>query len=584
MPPFCVADKSGGKFAPKAPLRRAGPASTAPAAAAKPNAANPPPSREPAPSADVTANPAPVESAPHPPPDVVAEPTVTHTPQETPPQETSQKVSQPHPEEDAVQIPIPTAKPRQPTIPTVRAATDDSAPTSAPTPQSADASQGPGETPVTIPVPSVEVSDASKSAGKKRSNADAEGHTPADTNPSSRPDEQIQQVPPKRRKTTESTPATTSTSDSAPSQDATRETTQKSSPENAEDVTSAAKKTRKPRKPRQKRTSTAETEGSSDSAKPRRRRARSHREPTPEGAEDIEISPTEIKMSDLCKDLRTGKVSKREMGLRALERAEYERRQRERSRSKTGTPAVKPPIDNGEPAATEGAEKKTTGGPRMRIVNGEIVIDAASLQVDRHADASREADELENVVESTLTRKINQATYGKRTKVESWDEELTELFYRGLRMFGTDFMMISRLFPGRSRRQIKLKFNNEERKDPERIKAALLGPREVIDIETYSELTNTVYDDPREIQAQLDADRKRIEEQHAREKEEQERLLHNPTDAGNEDKNVLPSIENQNQGHARGRARASRKAAAINNLGGGTEEIIGSIDDLPFRP
>lgn len=568
MPPFCVADKSGGKFAPKARLRRAGPASTTPAAAAKPNAANPPPSREPAPSADVAASP-----AQH----VAAEPTLTQTPQESP-QETAQQTSQPQSEADAVEIPIPTAKPRQPAIPTVRATTDDSAPTSAPTPQSTDI--GPGETPVTIPVPTVEVSDAIKSAGRKRSNADAEGQTPTDTDPSARPDGQIQQVPPKRRKTTESIPATTS--DSGPSQDGTRETTQQPSPETAEDA--AAKKARKSRRPRQNRTSTTETEGSSDSTKPRRRRARSQREPTPEGAEDIEISPTEIKMSDLCKDLRTGKVSKREMELRALERAEYERRQREReSRSKTGTP-VEPPVDNGEPSARDGAEaKKTTGGPRMRIVNGEIVIDAASLQVDRHADASREADELENVVESTLTRKINQATYGKRTKVESWDEELTELFYRGLRMFGTDFMMISRLFPGRSRRQIKLKFNNEERKDPERIKAALLGPREVIDIETYSELTNTVYDDPREIQAQLDADRKRIEEQHAREKEEQERLLRNPTDAGNEEKNVLPSIENQNQNHSRGRVRASKKAATVNNLGGGTEEIIGSIDDIPFR-
>ena len=109
-------------------------------------------------------------------------------------------------------------------------------------------------------------------------------------------------------------------------------------------------------------------------------------------------------------------------------------------------------------------------------------------------------------------------------------------------MFGTDFESISKMFPGRNRRQIKLKFNNEERKDPERIKRTLLGPSEVFDIQTYSELTNTVYEDPEVIQRELDEDKKRIEEQHEREKRAQDELMHNPSGLAN-DKNVAPSIE-----------------------------------------
>lgn len=288
-----------------------------------------------------------------------------------------------------------------------------------------------------------------------------------------------------------------------------------------------------------------------------------------------------MKMSELCKDNRTGKMSKREIELRNIELVELERKQKEREDGKSGTP-VRQSTEKGESSnlnadSVASTPSKIQTGPRMRIVNGEIVIDAASLQVDRHADASRGAGELEDVVENKLTRKINQATYGKRTKTESWDEDMTDLFYRGLRMFGTDFMVISKMFPGRSRRQIKLKFNNEERRDPARVKETLLGPREAVDIETYSAMTNTVYDDPRAIQKELDEDKKRIEEQHAKEKQAQEELLRNPSGG---DKDIIPSIETPNT--HKGRSRNVKKTTSLKGTGGGTEEVLGSIDDLPI--
>lgn len=330
-------------------------------------------------------------------------------------------------------------------------------------------------------------------------------------------------------------------------------------------------------RPRKKKTPEDGTEeAGTRPTRERRPRQRKKREPTPEGSELIEIAPAVVKMSDLCKDLRTGKKSKREIELQNLELAEAERKQREREeKGDVESDVIKKNGENASPSAElEKTPRAKPAGPVMRIVNGEIVLDAASLQVDRHADAAREAGELEDVVENPLTRKINQATYGKRTKTESWDEEMTDLFYRGLRMFGTDFMMISKLFPGRSRRQIKLKFNNEERRDPERIKETLLGPSESIDIATYSEMTNTIYDDPRAIQKELDEERKRIEDQHAKEKQAQEELLRNPTGAAD--------ASGQEKGNGQ-KPKSRKKSAVTKAMEGGTEEVLGSIDDFPMH-
>jgi transcription factor TFIIIB component B'' len=273
-------------------------------------------------------------------------------------------------------------------------------------------------------------------------------------------------------------------------------------------------------------------------------------------------------------------MSKRETELRNMELAEIERKQNLPQDGENKEHEKTPIKQNGEapsPAAeqTDTQDGKGQSGPVLRIVNGEIVLDAASLQVDRHADADKNVGELEDVVENSLTRRVNQSSYGKRTKAESWDEEMTDLFYRGLRMFGTDFMMISKLFPNRSRHQIKLKFNNEERRRPEKIKRTLLGPGEFIDIETYSEMTNTVYDDPRVIQQELDEDKKRIEGQHAKEKEAQEEMLRNPGGTGTGASNADAAAD----APVKGKTRNNKKQAAKGG-GGGTEEVVGSIDDF----
>jgi len=76
-------------------------------------------------------------------------------------------------------------------------------------------------------------------------------------------------------------------------------------------------------------------------------------------------------------------------------------------------------------------------------------------------------------------------------------------------MFGTDFMMISKMFPGFSRRHIKLKYTREERMNKERVMTNLQS-RERVDLEEFSFLTNKVYEDPGKVKEQMEADEQRL--------------------------------------------------------------------------
>jgi transcription factor TFIIIB component B'' len=95
-------------------------------------------------------------------------------------------------------------------------------------------------------------------------------------------------------------------------------------------------------------------------------------------------------------------------------------------------------------------------------------------------------------------------------------------------------------------------------------------------------MTSTVYDDPKIIQQELDEERKRIEEEHAKEKEAREDLMRNPTGTptiGPANASILPSIESGAVGSHRGKAQKRGKGTGTFKFGGGTEEILGTIDD-----
>jgi transcription factor TFIIIB component B'' len=258
----------------------------------------------------------------------------------------------------------------------------------------------------------------------------------------------------------------------------------------------------KPRRPNAR--SRARQQGDEDGKKKRKR------EETPEDAEEQEIDHTTVKMSELTKDLRIGK--------RFSKHAEIKQREVQK-RAKAKLARDYPELIEGQnneeeassrtPGPTEGPVGVTTG-PQMRIVNGQIVIDDASLVVDRHAIAAAAAPDMEEVEEDDFTRITTSGTFMKRERNLYWDSESTEKFYMGLRMFGTDFQMISKMFPERNRRQIKLKFNKEEREWPRKIHNALMGEMVKIDLEEYKSHTGLEYEEVADIEAEHAA----IEEEH----------------------------------------------------------------------
>ncbi|KAG5440694.1 hypothetical protein PCK2_000282 [Pneumocystis canis] len=97
---------------------------------------------------------------------------------------------------------------------------------------------------------------------------------------------------------------------------------------------------------------------------------------------------------------------------------------------------------------------------------------------------------MELIEENDLSRKVNSASWGKREKSDRWSKEDTLKFYNALSQWGTDFGVICKMFPNRSQRQIKNKFNSEERKYPEKIDIAIRS-RKPMDIVAYSKATGS---------------------------------------------------------------------------------------------
>ena len=251
---------------------------------------------------------------------------------------------------------------------------------------------------------------------------------------------------------------------------------------------------------------------------------------TPEGADAVVISPSAVKMSELCKGSRIGKKSGRQKRIEELERIKKASNAQNELQEMMGQGEHEiqaETLGNGEARSqelggdTEEEDDEAANVPNLHIVQGQIVLDDASLQIDRHAEAAakRNAQQLAPIDENEFTRKSNSGSYLKRDKSGCWNEEKTERFYDGLRMFGTDFGIISKMFPGRTRHSIKLKYDKEMKYNQEKIKATLLGEQLPVDLPEFEQMTETRYKDPEELEKEIAEDLKKLEQESLLEKE-----------------------------------------------------------------
>lgn len=105
--------------------------------------------------------------------------------------------------------------------------------------------------------------------------------------------------------------------------------------------------------------------------------------------------------------------------------------------------------------------------PQVQVIDGRVVVNRQSLTVQ-----AQEKEQYTRIVTEDTAR-LNSLSYMNRLPNERWSAEDTELFYRALSQFGTDFTLITNLFPGRERRHIKNKYTRENKLNPERVDAAL---------------------------------------------------------------------------------------------------------------
>jgi len=113
-------------------------------------------------------------------------------------------------------------------------------------------------------------------------------------------------------------------------------------------------------------------------------------------------------------------------------------------------------------------EARSSSGPRVEFVNGNIVLKESSLVLPDNV-ADEEFEEQEEGLHSTAT----YFSFLKRKQGSKWGFEETWLYYKALRQCGTEFSLMQSFFPGRTRKQLKLKYIKEEREHPELIRRTL---------------------------------------------------------------------------------------------------------------
>lgn len=122
--------------------------------------------------------------------------------------------------------------------------------------------------------------------------------------------------------------------------------------------------------------------------------------------------------------------------------------------------------------------------------DGTILLDQESQQLDRHANNKAEDTPVSTREIDRYSTIINSYSFSTKERQERWTEAETLQFYQALSVWGTDFNLISHMFPTRSRHQIKTKFKYEEKRNPTKVQLYLVHRRKV-DIVDYAKISGT---------------------------------------------------------------------------------------------
>jgi transcription factor TFIIIB component B'' len=345
---------------------------------------------------------------------------------------------------------------------------------------------------------------------------------------------------------------------------------------------------RKPRQPRKKKR-TAPEDGQ-DESRPKRR-GRPPREPTPSDAEDGEIDPDDTFMDSIAsRNIRVGKLSNREKSMREIDWDDVRRKRREEDTRPINTKEEREKADQ-----LLASQQSQTEMPQIRVgADGNIEMVHASTTIDRNALAEREMETMEVHEERDLTLRITSRSFLKNNKRfpndfllpgqgKKWTADDTELFYQGLRNFGTDFQMISHMFPTFTRVSIKHKFTREEKEHPDAVREALLGRSEIVDnwddFMQVSQMTEERFADTDRIMREMAEEEARMRVLINAAKAEADKVKEQKKEAGllDKDGNEIGGEKENVDGKGKKKRKGKEKAVTFQDESG--VEIVGAVDE-----
>ncbi|KAM0687944.1 hypothetical protein COBT_000801 [Conglomerata obtusa] len=115
------------------------------------------------------------------------------------------------------------------------------------------------------------------------------------------------------------------------------------------------------------------------------------------------------------------------------------------------------------------AEQESSYEDQIRVKDDKIVYNESQMFAKKPKFESKPIIIDEDVI-------VTCSTFSKRLKPLRWSKENTEIFYKALKMVGTDFTMIGNVFK-LDRKQVKNKYLRELKINKERVDNVLGGDR-----------------------------------------------------------------------------------------------------------
>ncbi|XP_077203559.1 transcription factor TFIIIB component B'' homolog isoform X2 [Paroedura picta] len=134
--------------------------------------------------------------------------------------------------------------------------------------------------------------------------------------------------------------------------------------------------------------------------------------------------------------------------------------------------------------------------PRVKVAeDGSIILDEESLTVEvLRTKGQSVVEDNDPILERGST--TTYSSFRKNYYTKPWSEKETDMFFLAISMVGTDFSMISQLFPHRARTEIKNKFKREEKANGWRIDKAF-KEKKPFDFDLFAKLLEKVLENER---------------------------------------------------------------------------------------